>query len=323
MRLLGEALSDAPDAPTPPLWAPRSSPVAGSSDGAGKDFEPGPTVASGDALAGWPTALASIASELVGLVPAIGRRWLAMMSEVDLQPPLAPRSILNVPITGSRRYAAEGWPLERIRAVARAVDGTVNDVVLAMCSSALRSYLGELNCLPDAPLVAMAPVSLERRHGTDRSEGGNAVGAILCDLATEVPDPLERLGRIQASMRRGKEALAGLTPLQAAVFGAAQLAPLAACALPGLAAVVPPPFNLIISNVPGPRRTLYLDGARLVGLYPLSVPLHGQALNVTAASYDGSLDFGLTGDRRALPHLQRLLVHLGAGLSELEASAGS
>ncbi len=326
MRLLGEALSADPDEATPPLWTPRevqAGPDAGGSAGDGSGGEG--AVAGGQGSGGpvgWPAALARAASDLAGLGPAVGRRVLHLVTEAERQPLLAPRTILNVPITGSRRYAAEGWPLERIRRVAKAVDGTVNDVVLAMCSSALRGYLSELGCLPDDPLVAMIPVSLAPRDRERSADGGNAVGAILCDLATEVPDPAERLERIQASMRQGKESMAGLTPLQATVLGALQVAPLAICAVPELIGVVPQPFNLIISNVPGPRRTLYLDGARLVGLYPLSLPVHGQALNVTCVSYDGSLDFGLTGDRRALPHLQRLLVHLAAGLAGLEAAVG-
>lgn len=347
MRLLGEALSGDPEEQTPPLWAPGGDRrrTAGAARGAGA--VPGDTLgpaAAGDASAGprgvdaeggvgvggetaggvpgWPVALARAAAELAGLGPEVGRRVLRLLGEVDHQPLLPPRTILNVPITGSRRYAAEDWPLERIRTVAKAVGGTVNDVVLAMCSAALRDYLSELGCLPDDPLVAMTPVSLAPRESAGAGDGGNAVGAILCDLATELPDPVERLERIQASMRRGKEAMAGLTPLQALALSAVQVAPLAVCAVPGLVGVLPQPFNLIISNVPGPSRTLYLDGARLVGLYPLSVPVHGQALNVTCTSYDGGLDFGLTGDRRALPHLQRLLVHLGTGLAGLEAAVG-
>jgi len=349
MRLLGEVLSEDPGERTPPLWAPRGERGGSTIGASGVDTAPGATPGSGPfddssrgsrpvdpvegaegdsgatpaGVPGWPASLARVAGELVGLGPAVGRRVARMLTEVDHQPLLPPRTILNVPITGSRRYAAEGWPLERIRRVAKAAGGTVNDVVLAMCASALRDYLSELGCLPDDPLVAMTPVSLAPRGSAGGRDGGNAVGAIVCDLATELPDPLERLERIQASMRRGKQAMSGLSPLQALALSALQVAPLAVCALPGLVGVLPQPFNLIISNVPGPRRTLYLDGARLLGLYPLSVPVHGQALNVTCTSYDGSLDFGLTGDRRALPHLQRLLVHLGAGLGALEAAVGA
>jgi diacylglycerol O-acyltransferase len=83
-----------------------------------------------------------------------------------------------------------------------------------------------------------------------------------------------------------------------------------------------PPFNLIISNVPGPRSTLYLNGAKLDGMYPLSIPFDGQALNITCTTYAQDLAFGLTGCRRSVPHLQRLLGHLDDELTALEKAAG-
>src|SRR5688500_12919661 len=83
-----------------------------------------------------------------------------------------------------------------------------------------------------------------------------------------------------------------------------------------------PPFNLVISNVPGPKKPLYLNGARLSGMYPLSVPYHGQAINITCTSYGGNMNFGITGCRRTAPRLQRLLVHLDDELTALEKAAG-
>jgi diacylglycerol O-acyltransferase len=86
--------------------------------------------------------------------------------------------------------------------------------------------------------------------------------------------------------------------------------------------LVRPPFNLIISNVPGPRTTHYWNGAKLVGNYPVSIPINGMALNITCTSYDGNMGFGLTGCRRTVPHLQRLLTHLDTELAALETAAG-
>ena len=83
-----------------------------------------------------------------------------------------------------------------------------------------------------------------------------------------------------------------------------------------------PPFNIIISNVPGPRKDLYLNGARLQGIYPVSIPYHGQALNITLTSYVDNLEIGLTGCRRRVPHLQRILTHLEESLVELELAVG-
>jgi diacylglycerol O-acyltransferase / wax synthase len=231
-------------------------------------------------------------------------------------PGQAPRTILNTSISGSRRFAADGWDLARIRGVGKAAGATVNDVVLAMCAGALRQYLLDLDALPDAPLIAMTPVNL-RADDTDDDRTGNAVGVILCNLATDLEDAGERLRAVRESMLHGKDVLSGLDQLQITALSALALTPI------GLNTFLPlhrltNAYNLVISNVPGPQETLYFNGARLQGLYPLSIPTHGQALNVTVTSYAGQLQFGLTGDRKALPSLQRLLVHLEDALADLE-----
>ncbi len=229
----------------------------------------------------------------------------------------APKTILNVPITGSRRVAAQSWPIDRIKAAGqrRGRDSTVNDVVLAMCAGALRSYLGELDALPDSPLIAMVPVSLR----SESQSGGNAVGAVMCNLATHLADPDERLAMITRSMNDGKQALREMTPLEIVAMTGVGVGPLLLQSVPGLHSLLRPPFNLIISNVPGPRETLYLNGSRLLGMYPLSIPFDGQALNITCTSYADELAFGLTGCRRSVPRLQRMLGFLEDSLSELEA----
>ena len=234
----------------------------------------------------------------------------------------APKSIFNVPITGARRFAAQGWPLERIKTVRKAVSGaTLNDVMLAMCSGALRRYLTELDALPEKPLVAAIPMSLRTdtaRAAAEGTVGGNAVGIILCNLATDVEDPAVRLAEIRASMLKGKEVYQGLSQLQVTALSAIPMAPLAIATIPGALRITPATFNLLISNVPGPHSPLYWNGARMTGVYPLSIPYEGQALNITVTTYAGNLQFGLTGCRRSVPHLQRLLTHLEDSLSELE-----
>jgi WS/DGAT/MGAT family acyltransferase len=254
--------------------------------------------------------------DLASLTPRVLKLAEKGLREQAIALPMqAPRSVLNAPITGSRRFAADSWPLDRIQAVGRAADATVNDVVLAMCASALRAYLLELDELPDAPLVAMTPVSL-REEGDD--DGGNAVGTILCNLGTHIADPEERLLAIRASMRSAKAGLKGLNQLQVTALSAAVMGPLVFGQIPGLQAAVRPPYNLVISNVPGPKRPLFWNGARLDGMYPLSIPTNGQALNITVTSYAGRMQFGLIGCRRSLPHLQRLLPALEEALAELE-----
>jgi diacylglycerol O-acyltransferase len=235
----------------------------------------------------------------------------------------APKSMFNVNITGSRRFAADDWPLERLRAISQASRATLNDVVLAMCGGAVRNYLREVNRLPGDSLVSMVPVGLKsRKSESEEGGGGNAVGSVMVKLGTDLADPADRLAAINASMRAGKAALESMTPNQIVAMSALGMAPSLAIPMLRLNGVVRPPFNLIISNVPGPRTTQYLNGARLTGTYPVSVPMQGMALNITCNSYAEDMCFGLTGCRRTVPHLQRLLVHLDAELSALEKATG-
>jgi diacylglycerol O-acyltransferase len=235
----------------------------------------------------------------------------------------APRTIFNQSITGSRRFAAQDWPVERLREIGKATGTTINDVVLAMCSGAIRTYLAELNALPDVPLIAMVPVGLKAKESHIASaEGGNAIGAVMVRMATDLADPAERLKAIHGSMKDGKEALSSMTPMQIIAMSAIGQAPAILPPLLRMQGIVKPPYNLIISNVPGPRTSHYWNGAKLVGNYPLSIPINGMALNITCTSYDGKMCFGLTGCRRTVPHLQRLLTYLDESLAGLEEAAG-
>jgi WS/DGAT/MGAT family acyltransferase len=270
----------------------------------------------GGGILALPGAAAHTAWDVAGVGPAFLKVAEKALHEQRMAlPGTAPRSMFNVSITGSRRFAAQTWQMDRIRTVAKASGTTINDVVLAMCSGALRAYLLELDALPSASLTAMTPVSL--RSGDDEN-ASNAVGTILCNLATDVADPEERLQAVHHSMQVGKDVLHGLSQLQVTALSAMVMAPLALNGVVPVHRFSPPPFNLVISNVPGPADTLYFSGAKLQGLYPLSIPTHGQALNITVTSYGGGLHFGLTGCRRSVPRLQRLLTHLEDALADLE-----
>ena len=140
---------------------------------------------------------------------------------------------------------------------------------MAMCSGAVRTYLMELDALPDAPLVAMVPVGLNAKQSHVASgEGGNAVGAVMVQLATDKDDPADRLASIHRSMKDGKEALSSMTPVQIVAMSALGQAPAILTPMLRMQGIVRPPYNLIISNVPGPRSTHYWNGAKLVGTYP-------------------------------------------------------
>ena len=304
----------------PPPWANRPEPSEPAAGSAEQSPRTKPSHASPEDLAATLLRGArEIAAEFAGLpsalVRTVNRGLQAQSAPISFA---APRSMFNVPISGSRRFAAQSWPLERFHRIRKAAGSTVNDVVLAACSGALRTYLSSFDALPESPLIAMVPVALRAR---DRQrESGNAVGAVMCNLGTHLDEPAERLRTVQRSMSEGKRALAELSPLQIVALTGLGMSPLMLQSIPGYAELLRPPFNLIISNVPGPRTPLYLNGARLDGIYPLSIPYHGQALNITCTSYAEELSFGLTGCRRTVPHLQRMLGYLEDELTALEAA---
>jgi WS/DGAT/MGAT family acyltransferase len=181
--------------------------------------------------------------------------------------------------------------------------------------ASLRRYLIERGALPETPLVAMVPVNVRPK---DDAGGGNAIGAILASLATDVADPAERLDAIIASTRRAKEQLQGLSRAAIVQYSALLMSPFLLQLVPGAPGRVRPTFNVVISNVPGPEEWLYFRGAVLDAAYPMSIPVHGLALNITCSSYAGRLNFGFIGCRDTLPHLQRLAVYCGEALGELE-----
>jgi WS/DGAT/MGAT family acyltransferase len=268
---------------------------------------------------------ARLLAALAGLPPA-GLKSL-MHSTMPFQ---APRTMLNQPVTGTRRFAAQSWPMERLEKVRAATGGTLNDVLLAMCSGALRNYLTEQNALPDKAMTAMVPVSLRTPDtGPDPGTatgtatgpgGGNSLATLIADLATDETDPERRIRRIITSTTQAKRVLSELSPLQNLIVGALGFGVAGpAAVVPGVAGRTIPPYNVVISNVPGPTESpLYWNGARLLGLYPAGIVLNGQALNISVTSYAHQLHVGLVGCRRTVPHLQRLLGHLESSLTDLE-----
>jgi diacylglycerol O-acyltransferase / wax synthase len=264
-------------------------------------------------------------TQTVGSVAALAPSTLSLARAAVLEQQLslpfrAPKTMFNVRIGGARRIAAQSWPLERIKSVKEAAGVTLNDVVLAMSAGALRGYLMEQDALPDAPLVAMVPVSMRKRDDADG--GGNAVGTVLCNLSTDVEDAGERLDAISSSMSDNKGVFAQLPQVQQLALSAFLTGGLFLGLIPGFIRTAPPPFNIVISNVPGSRDQLYWRGARLVGNYPLSIALDGQAMNITVTNNAKNLDFGLVGCRRSVPHMQRMLGHLETSLKDLERSVG-
>jgi WS/DGAT/MGAT family acyltransferase len=244
--------------------------------------------------------------------------------EVDHPPSLpptpAPRTPFNRPITAHRRLAFTTIPLDTAKEVRRAYGCTFNDVVMALCAGTLRRYLIKHDALPDEPLIAMVPVSI--RAGDEGDTYQNRVSALLASLATDEEDPVERLHLIQKSMNAAKGSFSAI-PAEA-LQDFVQFAPPAVAARAmrmysrlRIADRMNPPFNLIISNVPGPAYPLYSAGARLEHFYPVSAIADGQGLNMTVQSYNGNLDFGFIACWELVPDVWTLTDYLHESMQEL------
>jgi diacylglycerol O-acyltransferase len=299
--------SDPAHSATPPVWADesRSASDRGSRTSGLLDWLPSLLDSELKALPSFSRSLLATAQATAGMD---GFRDLTGLTE-------APRTIFNVRIGGQRRVATQATSLERVKAIGRAAGGTVNDVVLAACSAALRRYLAELGRLPEQTLIASVPVALAR-EAADAS--GNAVTALAMRLGTDVADVRERFEVIRRSSEAGKQNLGRMTGTAAMNYTMVMAAPALLSWLPGLGNLAPPMYNLIISNVPGPRQPLYFHGAEMTGYYPVSQVGHGQALNITVLSYAGQLTFGFVACRESVPSMQRLAVYTGEALDELE-----
>lgn len=235
----------------------------------------------------------------------------------------APHSILNARISRNRRFATQQYEFDRLKKLSSQHGATINDVALAVIGGGLRKFLMEFDKLPDRSLVAFLPVNV-RPKGDEG--GGNAVGAILSPMGTDIEDPVERLEAITAATRAAKGQLQTMTPAAIIAYTAALLAPAGGQIAGALTGVQPPwpyTFNLCVSNVPGPREPLFFNGSRLEATYPVSIPIHGMALNITLQSYADTINFGFVGCRDRLPHLQRLAVYTGDALTALEDASQS
>lgn len=252
---------------------------------------------------------------------ALARFWQRDRSEANkdlVSSWEAPMTILNQRIGRNRRYATQQIALADAKALAKKNGGTLNDVVIALCAGGLRRYLMEFGDLPEKPLVAMVPVNIRPK---DDPGGGNAVGTILVSMATHLEDPAERLRAIIASSRAAKAQLEGMSTSAIMQYSSLLMAPFgaqAALAYMGVRAPIPLAFNLIISNVRGSNEPQYLDGARVEAVYPVSIPTHGTALNITVQSHVESLNFGFVGCRDTVPSLQKLAVFTGQEMRALQ-----
>jgi len=229
----------------------------------------------------------------------------------------APRTIFNSNVTPQRRVATQATSLARMKAIGEAAGGSVNDVLLAACSAALRRYLLEIDKLPRRSLIASIPVALPR-DTTQAGGGGNAISFANVRLGTDIEDVRERFEVVRRSSVAGRAYLKHMDSTALVNYTVLVNSPQIITRLPGVGARVPPLYNLIVSNVPGPRQRLYFLGAEMEAYYPISALVHGQALNITVMSYAGGLYFGFTACHDRVPRVQRLAVYMGEALDELE-----
>jgi diacylglycerol O-acyltransferase / wax synthase len=246
----------------------------------------------------------------------------------DVTPPpapfSAPKTSINTSITPHRKFAFEQIPLDEAKMVKNKLGGTVNDVVLALCSGALRSYFAGRGEVLDSDLVGMVPISV--RTEDEKGAMGNRVSSMLVSLASTIEDPVERLHAITEGTKGAKD--------QDKAIGADTLADWTEFAAPALAARAArlysrmrladrhrPIFNVTISNVPGPNFPLYSAGARMVAMYPMGPIADGAALNITVMSYMGTMFFGLNACKETVPDVWDIARNIRSAMDELTKAA--
>lgn len=267
----------------------------------------------GSAMVPGAQTISDIADSLVQLAGMPGRterpRTLA-----------APRTPLNGPITAHRRFAFGSLPLEALKRIKNAFGMTVNDVVLALCTSALRRWLLDHDGLPEGPLVVAVPVSV--RNNDSAAAPGNSISVMMAQMPTHLAGPKERLVAVQAGIAEAKahfDAVPATLLQDAASVVPTALAGLALRAVFSMENVSALPFNLFVSNVPGPQQPLYVGGAHVLGVYPASgISNLTGALNITVFSYDGSMNFGLMACRELVPDVWNVIDYLRDAVAELE-----
>jgi diacylglycerol O-acyltransferase len=236
---------------------------------------------------------------------------------------LAPRMRYNATVSDGRAFAAASLPLAELKSLGRALGGTLNDMVLMLCSSALRAHFKRHGPLPRKSLIAAVPVSLREKGDTTAD---NQASIALVSLGTHIADAAKRLAHVQAATASMKATLGQvkhLLPTDLPSIGLPWLmeAGVALYRRAKVADRLPPIANVAISNVPGPPMPLYLAGARMLCNHPTSIVVHGVALNITVQSYDGSLDFGFIACAEAEPRVRELADGLSVALDELRALA--
>lgn len=271
-------------------------------------------------------SVASAAGVVGSTVKRLGKLGTKGGPKLPMPTAPAPRTPWNKSISPHRRFAMRSVSLENVKRLKQITGGTVNDIVMAICAGGLREYLIAHDALPDRPLRAMVPVSL--RTGKEEDPWTNRVSDIFPEIPTNCEDPLERIARCREAMLSAKRTFE-LVPAAELMDLTHYSTPLLATAAVRLAAQLKvadlgvQPFNVTISNVPGPRQPLYFAGAKLAHQFPVSIVTEGQGLNITLTSYLDRLDFGFLADRDLVPDLWDLADMHVAEISRLFEATGA
>src|ERR1700756_3676622 len=256
-------------------------------------------------------------------IAKVGQRVTKDLANPRRMMPLAPKTLFNASLSSQRSFGTCTISLRDAKSVAKRTKSKINDVVMTISAGALRLYLEMRNGLPEGPLIAGIPVSLRKAGNADMN---NQVTAMLCNLATDIADPIRRLEAIVASSTDSKKRLGdfrGCIPPDLTWRGApiiiTGMARLMGQAK--LAERLPAIVNVLISNVPGPKETLYCAGAKMINYFPVSIPSNGSVLNITVQSYLDNLDFGLIACRAAVPDIERMVEFLTAEFGRLKEAA--
>jgi WS/DGAT/MGAT family acyltransferase len=265
----------------------------------------------------------------VEAIADLGTHNRELRSRGEPSPPAffsAPRTSINGAVSNRKRFSSLSVPLDDAKLVRHVLGGTVNDVLLAGVAGGLRRLLSARGESVGRALVAMVPVSTRPEGGVDGGGLGNQLSAMLVSLATDIDDPVQRLGAIARSTRAAKE--------QEQLHRGRLVGDVAQIAAPGLVSRVAravagtrlfdrvrPPFNVMVSGIKGPDFPLFCAGSRVEAMYPVGPIAEGVGLNVTVFSYLDQLQFGLLACRKLLPELDDLAVSIDDALGELVGCA--
>ena len=232
-----------------------------------------------------------------------------------------PKTIFNESVSPKRTWGTAILNFDRINTLRKIMDVSINDLILAICAGGIRRYLEEKEKLPAQPLVANVPISI--RVKGDNQKMNNQISNMLVKIATHIKDPIERLEYIQEQTNLGKSkhkavGAKALSKMADAVpFGLANLAA-GLYTKYNIKEFHRPPFNVTITNVPGPQNPLYLKGHKIVGIFGLTPVLDGFGLIIAAFSYNGLVSITTTSDAKTMPDTDKFSRYIRESANELE-----